>query len=100
MNLDEKSIEELIELKNEIEKLIKTKKKEKKKKLLTEFKELAKKEGLSIDEVLGVTTKTKPKVQPKYKNETGDTWTGKGRKPAWVKKIIDEGGNLDNWLIL
>lgn len=44
-----------------------------------------------------------PKVTgiPKYRSSIDPslTWTGKGRKPGWVQIFLDNGGNLDEWLI-
>lgn len=44
-----------------------------------------------------------PKVTgtPKYRSslDSSLTWTGKGRKPGWIQTFLDNGGNLDEWLI-
>lgn len=43
----------------------------------------------------------KAKGAPKYRSsiEPSLTWTGKGRKPAWIQTYVDNGGDLDEWLI-
>ena len=42
----------------------------------------------------------KEKPAPKYRNEKGETWSGgRGRKPLWVQDIINDGGNMDDYLI-
>lgn len=45
----------------------------------------------------------KPKgraVKPRYHNpETGETWTGRGKQPAWLQAKIAEGADLDDFLI-
>ena len=34
-------------------------------------------------------------VAPKYKNpSTGETWTGRGRKPKWVEAHLASGGSM------
>ena len=44
--------------------------------------------------------KTLSKVTPKYKNpESGDTWSGRGMKPTWLKDKIGTGHNLEEFLI-
>lgn len=63
--------------------------------LLAEFKDKAAELGLSLKALLSSpqpAPERKPrrgkgdKVAPKYRNpETGDTWTGRGREPAWIK---------------
>lgn len=44
-----------------------------------------------------------PKVTgtPKYRSSVDPslTWTGKGRKPGWVQTFLDNGGNIEEWLI-
>jgi DNA-binding protein H-NS len=39
------------------------------------------------------------KSRPKYRNpETGETWSGIGRRPFWIENIINANGNLDDFL--
>ena len=39
-------------------------------------------------------------VAPKYRNpSSGETWTGRGRQPVWVREFVDNGGSLDALLI-
>lgn len=36
----------------------------------------------------------------KYRDDvTGQTWSGRGKKPAWIVAILDNGGNIDDYLI-
>ncbi len=48
-------------------------------------------------------TAEKPKgraVKPRYSNpETGETWTGRGKQPAWLVAKIAEGASIDDFLI-
>lgn len=63
--------------------------------LLAEFKDKAAELGLSLTALMSSPKpdpERKPrrskgeKVAPKYRNpETGDTWTGRGREPGWIK---------------
>ena len=39
------------------------------------------------------------KVAPKYKGPNGETWTGRGRQPAWVAAELGGGRTLDDLLI-
>jgi DNA-binding protein H-NS len=63
--------------------------------LLAEFRDKAAGLGMSLEALMSSakpkqerkprTTKGE-KVAPKYRNpETGDTWTGRGREPSWIK---------------
>lgn len=38
---------------------------------------------------------------PKYRSSIDPilTWTGKGRKPAWIRAFEANGGNIQDWLI-
>lgn len=40
------------------------------------------------------------KVLPKYRdNETGETWSGRGRAPRWMQRKIEAGESADAYLI-
>lgn len=40
------------------------------------------------------------KVEPKYQNpKTGETWAGRGRKPAWVEAHMQAGGGIEDLAI-
>lgn len=47
------------------------------------------------------TAAPKVKGEPMYRSSVDPTltWTGKGRKPAWIQTFLDNGGKLDDWLI-
>jgi DNA-binding protein H-NS len=39
------------------------------------------------------------KVAPKYRDEAGNTWTGRGKQPKWVAAAISSGRTLESLLI-
>ncbi len=114
---------------SELEDLIKactaqidTRRKAAKKELAKQFKDMAKNEGLAIEEILGDSApatatrkrrakkagrkkagrkKTRGKVAPKYRNpkNPSETWTGRGRKPLWVQAALDAGKELKDLAI-
>lgn len=44
--------------------------------------------------------RTGTKVEPKYRNPlTGETWTGRGLQPKWLKSALAEGKSLDDFKI-
>ncbi len=104
------SLEDLVALQNEINKLLGKKQSEQKSKLAEQFKELAKKSGLE----LGVITwseemekaakkaeRKKKKYHPKYRNPENpeQTWTGLGMKPRWVRALLDQGKTMEDLVI-
>ncbi|MBE0494672.1 MAG: H-NS histone family protein [Thiomicrospira sp.] len=109
MNLDKMrtmAVDELVELRQAIDKLISQKQKEQTKNLVEEFKVKAAKLGLSLEDIMGLETgkprKTKgQKVAPKYRNpnDASQTWTGRGRKPLWVEDALNKGKKLDDLAI-
>jgi DNA-binding protein H-NS len=42
-----------------------------------------------------------PKVQPKFQNpqQPSETWSGRGKRPRWVSRLLEAGGNLDDFRI-
>lgn len=44
------------------------------------------------------TVERKP-VAPKYRNEAGETWTGRGKQPRWVAEALAGGLTLEDLLI-
>lgn len=44
---------------------------------------------------------SKTKGAPKYRSSIDPTltWTGKGRRPAWINTFIENGGDIEEWLI-
>ena len=56
--------------------------------LLAKFQAMAGQSGLTLDDVLGKPKrngKVKPAVQ--YRHKSGETWTGRGRRPAWCRDM-------------
>ncbi len=39
------------------------------------------------------------KFPPKFRGPNGETWTGTGRKPGWIKDLEASGKSLDDFLI-
>ncbi len=39
------------------------------------------------------------KFPPKFKGPNGETWTGTGRKPGWIKDLEASGKSLNDFLI-
>lgn len=70
------------------------------KELKTEIEGRLKAEGFTAHEVLGAKLKPKPDTMPpKYADETGRTWSGKGRVPGWLQERIDAGESLERFAV-
>ncbi len=63
-----------------------------------------KKNELKFPETIDVkqvpsTNKTKTKLPPMYENpKTGDEWSGRGQKPKWLKKELESGFDIKDFL--
>ena len=72
------------------------------------YRQMLLSDGLSIEDILSIQEKApkKPRaIRPaKYKylddNQYEKTWTGQGRIPKILKTAVDNGANLDDFLIL
>ncbi|MBZ8117112.1 H-NS histone family protein [Roseovarius sp. LXJ103] len=106
-DLNAMSLSELRSLEKKVAKAIGKFEQREKKKALAELKEHAKKLGFSLNELTGGTMPAKApkkptqKAAPKYANpaDTSQTWTGRGRRPAWVIAALEAGKSLDDMAI-
>ena len=60
---------------------------------------IARKHGLTVSEVLGrKRSSRKAPVPAKYRNpnDPGQTWSGRGRQPAWFRQAMDEGKSAES----
>ncbi|GAA5171211.1 H-NS histone family protein [Viridibacterium curvum] len=110
MDLGKLSLTELKRLQARIETEIARRADSAKKDLLKKVQKLASDAGVPLSDLLGKKsgrTGRKPgapkgrKVPPKYRNpaDTSQTWTGRGRQPAWVAAYLKSGKKIDNLLI-
>lgn len=92
IDLDSMSKEELLSLRKNIDKALAGYEKRKKETALAAAKRAAEEHGFSLEEILGKKSTGKTAV-PKYRNpqDPSQTWTGRGRQPAWYKSAIAAG---------
>ncbi len=60
---------------------------------------IARKHGLTVSEVLSrKRSSRKAPVPAKYRNpnDPGQTWSGRGRQPAWFRQAMDEGKSAES----
>ena len=59
--------------------------------------------GLTVADVCGTLSAVKRvgkptgKVAVKFRNSAGDTWTGRGMKPVWMRDALAAGANIDDF---
>jgi len=66
---------------------------------ISEYNITAKDLGFSTRSKKVKSTEPHTPVPPKYKNKKGDTWTGRGRQPIWIKDAIASGKSIESFLI-
>ena len=74
------------------------------KEMRASFEEMAKKEGFTLDEIMGGSAKSKrntagrAKSPAKYRHpeNASVTWSGRGRQPQWYKDHLSGGGKAED----
>jgi DNA-binding protein H-NS len=101
--IEKMSLEELQAHQKEVDAAIKGYEKKRKADALAAVRDVAKQQGYTLEELLGgrSTTKSTTKGVAKYANpaDPNQTWTGRGRQPAWVKQALAEGKDLSSMAI-
>ncbi len=92
VDLDSMSKEELLALRKSVEKALASFEKRQKEAALAAAHKAAQEHGFSLDEILGRKSAGKTSV-PKYRNpeDPSQTWSGRGRQPAWYKDALAAG---------
>jgi DNA-binding protein H-NS len=92
------SLLELEELSERVAKEIVSKREARSRELREEMAKLAEREGLTLEEVVRAGGKPRKRQPPKekYRNpeKPSQTWSGRGKKPAWVEKALASGKTL------
>lgn len=94
---------ELETLKQDIDKRLVDLEKEHRAQALVEMRELAKRHGVSLEEMIQMasSTATPSGALPKYRDPENpdNTWTGRGRKPKWLIAAIENGAVLEEFAL-
>ena len=98
IDLSKMSLDDLKALKKNVEREIKEFRNRARTAAMKDLQALAKKHGLSVDEIIGKKGKGRKKVAApaKYKNpsDPSQTWSGRGRQPAWYKDALAKGKSV------
>jgi DNA-binding protein H-NS len=99
-DLNNMSKDELIKLRKEVDEAINTHDARRRADALKAMEAVAKEHGLSIAEIVGSkpVKAGKSKTPAKYRNPENpeQTWSGRGRKPAWVHEQLEQGKQLED----
>ncbi|WP_288960211.1 H-NS histone family protein [uncultured Sulfitobacter sp.] len=104
MNLSEMTYPELAEHQKEVDAAMRNLEKSRKADAKKAVKATAKEHGFTIEDLFDLPTKAKssaPKAPTKYRNPDNDaeTWTGRGRKPQWIKDALEKDSDLSRFEI-
>ncbi|WP_102107734.1 H-NS family nucleoid-associated regulatory protein [Oceaniglobus roseus] len=100
MELDALSRKELLKLREEVDTALNTLDARRKAEARKAAAAAAKEHGFDLDELVEAakgSRKTQQKNPPKYRNPENptQTWTGRGRQPAWIKEALERNQSLD-----
>ena len=100
------TLQELLSQKEAIEREIELTKKRDRAEAIARVRSLMAEYGLTLDDLgaKAAPAARKPgggaKVPPKYRNAaTGDTWSGRGLQPNWLKAALASGRKLDDFKV-
>jgi DNA-binding protein H-NS len=105
-NIDTLSLADLNELAVRVQKAIVARKEDAKAEALNKLKALASAEGFSLDELMGKAPGSRRqrsdkgmKLKPKYVGPNGETYTGRGPTPKWLRTLERKGEKRDKFLV-
>lgn len=99
------TLQELLAQKEAIEREIELTKKRERADAIARVRSLMAEYGLTLADLGGKAPAASPKaasgkVPPKYRNAaTGDTWSGRGLQPNWLKAALASGRKLDEFKV-
>ena len=100
------SVEDLKRLQAEAQTLIASKKDQAIEDAYNQIIEIANSAGLTLEQFIEYGSHkrkktTRKSVEPRYrnKNNSADTWTGRGKQPRWLVAELEKGAKLEDFLI-
>lgn len=103
IDLDGFSLSDLKSLHKQVTRAIEEFADREKSRALAALEEKAREMGFSLAELIGAVRKSSQKMPgiARYRSpaDTSATWTGKGRRPDWVRAALAEGKSLDELAI-
>jgi DNA-binding protein H-NS len=103
------SLQELLAQKEALEREIERTKQQGRADAIAKIHALMNEFGLSVSDLSGKSSRSRPgksakpsggKVPAKYRNSsTGETWSGRGLQPRWLKAALAAGRRLDEFAV-
>lgn len=103
VNVDKMSLKDLMELELKVQKAMAIARERERAELKAKVEEMVADAGFQVSDLFNA-GRGSPKgraVAPKYVNpdNAAETWSGRGRKPKWLVKKLNEGSSIDDFLI-
>lgn len=107
INLETLSIDELRDLRKKVERAITSFQDRKRREAQAAAAEIARQHGFSLNELTGQKTtrgrqaSSETSAAPRYANpdNASQTWSGRGRRPAWIAAQLEAGRTLEDMAI-
>jgi DNA-binding protein H-NS len=103
LNLRNMSADALIDLRNDIDKVLSAKVSAERKELRAKLDKLEQFGGRPARGAAGKAGRSHPlkggKVAPRFRGPEGETWSGRGLRPKWLTALIDQGHQLEEFAI-
>jgi DNA-binding protein H-NS len=98
IDLSKLSLEELQILARDIETEVVSRREADRERVLNQMRELAGSLGMTLEEVVRGEKGKGPAVAVKYRNPDNPilTWSGRGKRPAWVNEALASGKSLED----
>jgi DNA-binding protein H-NS len=103
------TLQELLSQRAELERQIADTQRQERAEAIATIRQLMSDHGLSVDDVTGSRSSARAiaagegkraKVPAKYRDPaTGDSWSGRGLQPKWLKAALNDGKQLSDFLI-
>lgn len=98
-DLTKLSLDELNSLRKDVDRAIADFQKRKRSEAMKEIQAVAKKHGLSVEDIVGGKAKGRKSKSPaKYRNpeDASQEWSGRGRQPVWFKDAVAAGNSPES----
>ena len=98
------NLQQLLDQRSELDKQIENTRRQERADALSQIKNLMNQHALTVDDLdfrsSKASTRKGNKVATKYCNATtGETWSGRGLQPKWLKSAIENGRQLEDFLV-